>query len=153
MTINKPDLTKLKEMEARLEACAKLSVVVGIPAATNTTREGGISQAELAAVMEFGDEERGLVERSYLRSTLSEKKQKYTDNMAKQTKKVVKDGIDPKAAFALVGEDAAADVKMKITNGDFAPLKEATIKRKGSSKPLIDEGQLRQDISSEVRDV
>lgn len=37
-------------------------------------------------------------------------------------------------------------VKKKIKNGPFVPLSPATINRKGSSKPLIDTGHLRQSI-------
>jgi hypothetical protein len=47
---------------------------------------------------------------------------------------------------------AAADVQAYMVNGKFAPLKAKTIKRKGSSKPLIDTGQLRQSITYRVVD-
>ncbi|WP_252715295.1 hypothetical protein [Acinetobacter junii] len=52
----------------------------------------------------------------------------------------------------ILGMQAAADVQMYMVNGKFAPLKAKTIKRKGSSKPLIDTGQLRQSITYKVVD-
>ena len=45
-------------------------------------------------------------------------------------------------------------IKQKITEGDpsWPPLKPETIKRKGSSKPLIDTGKLRASITHKVED-
>ena len=45
-------------------------------------------------------------------------------------------------------------IKQKITQGDpsWPPLKPETIKRKGSSKPLIDTGKLRASITHKVED-
>ena len=41
-------------------------------------------------------------------------------------------------------------MKNTFTTGSFTPNKPATIKRKGSSRPLIDTGHLRQSITSKV---
>jgi len=45
-------------------------------------------------------------------------------------------------------------IKQKITEGDpsWPPLKPETIKRKGSSKPLINTGKLRASITHKVED-
>jgi hypothetical protein len=51
----------------------------------------------------------------------------------------------------IMGLAAENAVKRKILTGKFAPLKPATIKRKGHSKPLIDTGQLYDSITSQVR--
>lgn len=45
-----------------------------------------------------------------------------------------------------VGAMAVQDVQQYIENGNFAPLKPATIKRKGHSKPLIETRQLKRSI-------
>ena len=42
-------------------------------------------------------------------------------------------------------------VKDKIVNGPFVPNSPATIKRKGSSRPLIDTGHLRQSVRYRIR--
>ena len=44
-----------------------------------------------------------------------------------------------------------ADIKRKIVKGPFTPLKQATIRRKGSDKPLIDKGILRNSIRYVVK--
>lgn len=38
-------------------------------------------------------------------------------------------------------------IQEKITDGDFAPNAESTIRQKGSSKPLIDSGRMRQSVN------
>ena len=41
-------------------------------------------------------------------------------------------------------------MKLKFTDGTLTPNAPSTIKKKGSSRPLIDTGQLRQSISNKV---
>ena len=55
-------------------------------------------------------------------------------------------------ALGQLGEMTKGDVQTEIRSGDFAPLKPATIKRKGSSRPLIDTGQMVQSIAWELGD-
>jgi hypothetical protein len=53
-------------------------------------------------------------------------------------------------ALETLGIDAAGAVKRYIVSGSFEPNAKSTIKKKGSSRPLIDDGQLRQSITSVV---
>lgn len=55
-------------------------------------------------------------------------------------------------ALALLGEAAVGMVKQEIADGVPPPNAPSTIARKGSSKPLIDTGQLRNSITYAVRD-
>ncbi|MEM8168046.1 hypothetical protein Q4R38_18910, partial [Morganella morganii] len=55
-------------------------------------------------------------------------------------------------AFAIVGEKLSGEVKRKIQSGINPELDPKTVARKGSSKPLIDTGNLLQSITYEVRD-
>ena len=41
-------------------------------------------------------------------------------------------------------------IQDKIRSGDFKPLKPETIRRKGSSKPLIDKGQMVNSINIKI---
>lgn len=50
-------------------------------------------------------------------------------------------------ALDRLGVVAAGKVKEEITKGSFVPLAASTIRRKKSSKPLIDTGSLRQSIT------
>ncbi|AWK42600.1 hypothetical protein LGZ99_21770 [Photorhabdus temperata] len=91
-------------------------------------------------------------ERSFLRSTFNENKDKYANKLVKGIKSELKNDGDPQQALEKLGEMVARDVKRKIQAGIDPPLSQATIKRKKSSKPLIDTGQLVQSITYEVRD-
>ena len=59
--------------------------------------------------------------------------------------------ITAEAALGALGEEAKNISKVAITEGITPALKSATIKRKKSSKPLIDTGQLLNSITYEVR--
>ena len=42
-------------------------------------------------------------------------------------------------------------IQDKIKEGDFAPNAESTVRKKGSSKPLIDTGRMRQSVNYQIR--
>ena len=62
----------------------------------------------------------------------------------------IKAGIQQ--AAARVGNYGASQVKRGIVNGNFTPNSPLTIARKGSSKPLIDKGDLVGSITYQVID-
>lgn len=43
-------------------------------------------------------------------------------------------------------------IQKEIVNGDFVPNSPETIKRKGSDKPLIDTGRMRQSINYVIQE-
>lgn len=112
---------------------------------------GGLTNIELATIHEFGAPAAGIPSRPFLRSTFDAKKDAWNSLMARLVTKVVAGHLDVLAALELVGQRAAGDVRNRITQGgNFVPNKPATIRRKGSSKPLIDKGLLLQSISHQV---
>lgn len=52
----------------------------------------------------------------------------------------------------LMGVFASGAVKRHMVSGDFEPNAPSTVKKKGSRRPTIDDGQLRQAITSVVED-
>jgi hypothetical protein len=54
--------------------------------------------------------------------------------------------LDADTAIRRIGEFGQSGVKSYIRNGDFTPNADSTIAKKGSSKPLIDDGILRNSI-------
>ncbi|MEK2481916.1 hypothetical protein AB7321_12615 [Providencia rettgeri] len=141
----------LKALEARIRAIGQKKVVVGVPAATNGKRDDGLSNATIAAAHEFGVPGH-IPERSFLRSTLNENKDNASRLLAKELKADIELGEFSDRPFAIVGEKLAGEVKRKIQAGINPPLDPKTVKRKKSSKPLIDTGNLLQSITYEVRD-
>lgn len=152
MIIRNTATKKLGEIVGLLKDLEKAKVVVGVTAATNG-RDGGLSNAMIAAVHEFGSPAQGIPERSFLRSTVTENADKYAKMEAEKVKEAIASGrMSTYDAYSVIGNEAMNDVKLKIANGPFKALDEKTVERKGSSKPLIDTGALRQAITFEVRE-
>lgn len=81
-------------------------------------------------------------ERSFLRSTWDKNVGKYERLMQKLAGQVIDGDIAPRAAVGKVGERILGDIRKTIRRGIPPPLKPATVRRKGSSKPLIHHSQL-----------
>lgn len=165
LTVRGPDLGKLK---AALASVAKLRLVVGVQGSEAAdlyeAKEGArpLTLVEVATVHEFGTEDGKIPERSFLRSTLTRRETVYgkilTAALQRALDEVSADGIgDVAGAFArqleVIGLRVVRDVQTTIRDSGpgwpaNAPL---TIALKGSSKPLIDTGRLRQSIRHAVR--
>lgn len=89
-------------------------------------------------------------ERSFLRSTLQEQRKKLKSIQIKLSKKIIAGTTDTKKALGLIGEYLSDKVTQKIVSLTSPPNKAATIRRKNSSNPLIDTGQLKNAITYEV---
>lgn len=59
--------------------------------------------------------------------------------------------ISAPAALAKLGSVMQGDIQNTITSGRFKKLNAFTVKRKKSSRPLVDSGQLRQSVSFKVK--
>ena len=133
-------------LRKRLLDLGLASVKVGVPGDAKES-ETSESLAMIARVHEFGNPARGIPERSFLRGSILFNRKKYV-NAAKVLSKRALDGrATADQVYGTLGQLASGDVKEYIRNADFPALKPATIRRKGSSKPLIDTGQLRQSIT------
>lgn len=137
----------LDNLKTYIKDLAGKQVVVGVTAEHNARPDGG-SNAVIGRAHEYG---LGVPERSWLRSTLFEQSGKYAKLLAENVPQAIANGTSADVVYEKVGEIASGDVKLKITNGNFTPLNQKTIERKGSSKPLIDDGHFRSSISHEVR--
>lgn len=125
------------------------SVIVGVP--DGAVSPTGDSLSMIAAVHEFGSVTRNIPPRPFLRPSLRQNKNKYGRILAKKATAILLGRISLHQALELVGQVAQADVqKYMVEHSGFTPLKPATIKRKRSSKPLIDKGHLRQSIRYQV---
>lgn len=149
-------------------------VFIGVTRAKNATRAGGINQATLMKIHEFGakipvtDKMRGYLaykgmflkkttqfivipERSTLRATIYENRGKYAKSMGQYMVDAVKTGRTGEDVLGAIGTEASSDVRAYMANGALASNHPFTTAQKGSSKPLIDSGNLRGSISYEVR--
>jgi hypothetical protein len=69
---------------------------------------------------------------------------------ARLLKQVAQGAQTLRGALEVVGHDAVGAVKRYFVTGGFEPNAPSTIKKKGSSRPLIDDGQYRQAITHVV---
>ena len=104
-----------------------------------------------AAANEFGTDK--IPERSFLRAGINEatKRGDIQRKIADLIKLVILGKITPLIALLRLGMFGAEIVKKKIDAGPFAALAPSTIRRKGSSVPLIETGRLRRNITSRVK--
>ena len=141
------NLAKFKQLIEQLKASSEKAVYVGFPAEFNEKVEGSdnFNLASLAAVLEFGNER--IPSRPFLRQTLAENQEKYTALFVK----LFKGGISIDQIYEQIALIAQGDVQQNIVNGKWTANAPSTIKRKKSSKPLIDTGKLRQSVRGIVK--
>ncbi|MGL4443646.1 MAG: hypothetical protein ACRCU1_08475, partial [Alsobacter sp.] len=141
----------LQEIALFLRKMGEFEVHVGIVGARANELEEGSTKtlAELGAIHEYGsDVEPGDVgyvpERSFIRSTLANRRADIAKLMASECRAVLAGKRTPAAALEVVGAAVASWIKLAVTSGEGIgpPLAESTIERKGSSRPLVDHGQL-----------
>lgn len=148
-----------KGWRALLKAVAaseKMHARVGILGsdAVDEHSESGMTNAEIAFVHEYGSRDGVIPERSFIRSTfVTRKAAELRAMLAKCGKAMFQKGLPLKTALGALGAWGAAEVKNTITQTDIPPpLEPATIAAKGSSKPLVDTGQLLGSITWDVVD-
>lgn len=126
------------------------ATIVGYPEGESGTERhdnAGISLASLAAVHEYGSTARNIPERPFQRDTFERTKNHIQKVILNEFSKVLTNKQGAKKALAAVGEWYTGQMKNTLKKGSFTPLSIKTIAKKGSSKPLIDTGQLRNSIT------
>ncbi|MED6004935.1 MULTISPECIES: hypothetical protein [Enterobacteriaceae] len=134
----------------RMKDLGKPKVLVGVPSSKNA-RQGASNNATIAAVHELGAPSKNIPARPFLVPVVQGNSEKYISLMAQGFRNALRDQEKIKQVYEKIGLVISNDVKAYIVSGNFVPLKQSTIDAKGSSKPLIDTGELRNSISYEVR--
>ena len=157
---------RLKQVMKRAEQLNRMQLVVGIPNDENSREDSDeITNAELGVIHEFGVPERGIPERSFMRSTASEESENLGRLGKVQITECLEGNTSPHDVFVTIGAYLQGKIVDKITDGEFKPNTEETKRRKlelvkdkqkkrapDANKPLIDTGQLRGAITYEVRE-
>ena len=151
-----------KKLYQRMVMASRQNAHVRVGVLSDETTSEGLSLAGLAAIHEFGTPAReatsdspghpGIPERSFIRSTFYvEKANELHATLYGIAHAVVFKGVELSRGLGLLGQWAAAAVKNTITQQDIPPpLSDRTIEGKGSTKPLVDTGQLLNAITYEV---
>lgn len=114
-----------------------------------------VSNATLGMIQELGSTSRNIPPRSFLRMPLELKKAELAKVSQTRAFKDAFESGDSHGALsilALAAEGIVLDAFKTSGFGRWAKNKPSTIRSKGSAKPLIDTGELRRAISSEVVD-
>lgn len=141
-----------KAISSFKELSKKPSVKIGVLEKSGEHKSLENSEAltvvEVATFNEFGTET--IPERSFIRSTVDQNFEDYVEKSRTLQNKIIMQELDVKKALSILGEKIQADIVSAINNGIEPENSPKTIAAKGSSKPLIDSGQLKQSIKYQV---
>ena len=104
-----------------------------------TFHEFGVSPFQ----MKNGEMHPGIPQRSFVRAWFDESQAFITETLRSQMTLVVAGKLTAEKASARIALAFEGSMKQRIARGIEPPLAASTIEKKGSSKPLIDKGQLR----------
>jgi len=121
-------------------------VKVGLP-------KGKVSESiiDIGIWNHFGTS-RGIPERPFLTNAMRDNRSKYRDSMRTAAKLILLGQASMGAVLSKLGIMAVGDIQSEITSLNSPPNAPSTVKKKGSSNPLIDTGQLRASITWVVED-
>lgn len=139
-----------KELLKKLESMKNFDLLVGVPQDEAEREEGEITNAQLMFIHSEGSPVRNIPPRPVIDITLKEEKEKINQKF-KKALNVILNGGNPSVELEKLGIYITNKIKAKFGSEDLAPLQPSTIKAKGSDRPLIDTGQLRNSITYVVR--
>jgi len=101
----------------------------------------------IAAIQNYGAPRAGIPPRPFFTNMIAEKKKEWPDAIANLLKT---NNYDAEITLKITGASIAGQLRQSIVDTNEPPLKEATIRRKGFSKPLVDTKRMFKSISFEV---
>lgn len=140
-----------QKLYKQIDELKKGQVFIGFPEgeATHTGPNGeSADMALIAAYNEYGTSTTPA--RPFLKQTVDGNRDKIKA-MCEQTAKDISDGKPTEQCLKQLGAFGVGLVQETIANGSFAPNSPQTVKKKGSDKPLIDTGQMRQSVHYVIR--
>lgn len=149
----------LKKIVAQLKSLGKKEVLVGIQEGSTTesvsnggrTSIAGTLIADYATENEFGNSK--IPERSFMRSAWDENLEIIEHITEVQYAKIVDGKNNVNTSLNLIGRAVEGLIKQKIRQIEFPPNAQRTIAKKGSSKPLIDFGNMINAVRYTVKNV
>lgn len=143
---------RIKGLQATLRALKKEIdklrtshyALVGIHESAGQVKDGAMTVATLGAIQHFGNED--IPARPWLDKGL----ESATKELLYVIREGVEEGLTEQQIMKRVGVEAEGAIRQYITDLDTPPNAPSTIKRKGSSNPLIDTGAMRASVTSTV---
>lgn len=135
-----------RALRTRMLELHRAFVKVGIVGDGATAKHGDSTNVEIAAAHEFGTER--IPQRSFIRQAMVTRGDEYRALTASLAKRFILGTMTVEQVMGILGAWGAGAIKATITRtGTFAPLSPRTIARKGSSRPLVDTGQMLNSVS------
>lgn len=160
MSTNKPNKNNVIKridnwikIKKRIMDMQKNDVLIGVPQEKTERREEGkepITNAELMFIHTKGSPSRNIPARPTLEPAVEENAERI-GQMYREAIKVALQGGNPSHILEKIGLYASNKAKAKFGSDDLVPNAPSTIKQKGSDRPLIDTGQLRNSVTYVVR--
>lgn len=124
-----------------LQELGDMEVFVGLQ--SDQKYEDGTRMVDVAAYNEFGTST--IPARPFFKQSYENHRSELQKVCSQAAKSVINGGPASKA-LDMIGSFTTGLVQEEIVNGNFVPNAPSTIKRKGSDRPLIDTGKMRQGI-------
>lgn len=148
MSIGFSDLTpEGKRYFRELEKLASLEIQVGFQSGENTY-EDGTDLVDVAAYNEYGSSDTPA--RPFMKQSF-ENHEAELQKACDQVNAELSCGGTAEGALKTLGVFAKALVQEEIVEGSFEPNKPSTIKKKGSDRPLVDTGTMRQSVNYVIK--
>lgn len=125
----------------------RLTVTVGVQADEGAD-DDGVRNVDKAFWNEYGT--RRIPERSFMRSAFDENETELTATIQRLWSGALAGKLTAERAARLLGQMHEDHVKRKVRTGPFDPNAQSTVDAKGSSRPLIDTGQMVNSIRYNV---
>ena len=132
-----------KKFMELLEELDNKEVRIGFQAGENKEKDG-TDICDIAAYNELGTDT--IPSRPFLRDSVDNHESEINE-MITQMRDYIINGGTAERVLKKFGIFQKKLIQEEIVSGDFAPNAEETIKRKGSDKPLIDTGRMRQSVN------
>ena len=132
---------------AQIEELKQNQVFVGFQAG-QVADDRGVDMAQIAMFNELGTSTAPA--RPFLRDSVDENEDVIRDQCGKELKKLTT-GATAETVLKRVGALGVRLVQEKIVSGSFKPNDPSTLRKKGSDKPLIDTGRMRQSVKYVVK--
>ena len=111
--------------------------------------DNGTDVVDVAAYNELGTSR--IPSRPFIRDSVDKHRDKISSVCKSQVRRIVTGAIT-EDCLKKIGIFGVSLIQEEITKGSFVPNAESTIRKKGSSKPLIDTGRMRQSVIYVIKD-
>lgn len=136
-----------EKFKKTIEELKRLEVRVGIQQGAGS--EDGVDLVDIAMFNELGTVH--IPSRPFLRDSVDAHSSEI-NSFLQSTKSSLLKGGSAEAALKRIGVFQKGLIQKEISNGNFVPNSEATIRRKKSDKPLIDTGRMRQSVNYVIKE-